>query len=69
MGPLFAAEVGKFFRQPPNLAMAFLVLPRILSRHAHECGNFFRCRLLFAQSPNLLLEPLNCSLDWFPFYV
>ena len=69
MDPLFTAELSKFSRQPLDPAMPFPVLPGIISRHAHECGDFFRCRLLFAQSVDLLLDMLDCCLDFFPFDV
>jgi len=69
MGPPFAAELGKFSRQSLDPAMPFPVPPGIISRHAHECGDFFRCPLLFAQSVDLLLDTLDCWLNFFPFDV
>jgi len=40
MGPLFTAEISKFSRQPLDPGMPCLVLPGIITRHAHECGLF-----------------------------
>jgi hypothetical protein len=68
MDPLFTADLSKFSRQSLDPAMPFPVLPGIISRHAHECGDFFHCRLLLSQSANFFLPLLHgcvvfCLLD------